>query len=174
MGSCNTQAASASLLPAPREVPGELTRAPRETHPVHDVLHRQPPAAQLIDPADEFEVLEYREIIVEAEALGHVADLAAYARRISDDVQPEAGSAAAVRRQQTAEHADRRRLAAAIGAEKAADLACGHLQIEPMNHPTRAKTLLQIAYVDNEFGHCPPPLATGRTSIGWPGLKRAA
>jgi hypothetical protein len=134
-------------------VPGELTRAPRETHPVHDVLHRQPPAAQLIDPADEFEVLEHCEIFVEAETLGHVADLTPNTWRIRDDVQPKTGSAAAVRRQQTAEHADRRRLAAAIGTQKATDLAGGHLQIQPIHHFVRAKALLQIAHIDDELGH---------------------
>src|SRR6516165_316843 len=115
------------LLPAAGEVPGKLVRPPGEAHPCHNVLHRLPAVACLIHSGDEIEVLEHREILVEAEALGHIADLSPNARRIRDDVQPEAGTSAAVRRQQTAEHADRRRLAAAVGAEEAADLADGDL-----------------------------------------------
>jgi hypothetical protein len=162
------------LLPAARKVSGELVRPPGQTHSRHHILHRLPAVAHPIDPGDEIEVLEHREILVEAEALGHVTDLTANAGRIRDDVQPETGSAAAVRRQQTAEHADRRRFAAAIGAEEAADLARGRLQIQAMHDFVRAKAFLQIAHIDDEVGHCPAPAPIGRTSIGWPALKRTA
>src|SRR5215472_5856035 len=131
----------------------KLVRAPSEAHSLHDLLNRLPAVAQLVDAGDEVEVLEHCEILVEAETLGHVADLTPNTRRIRDDVQPETGSAAAVRRQQTAEHADRRRLAAAIGTKKATDLAGGHLQIQPMHNPVRAEALLQIAHIDDELGH---------------------
>jgi hypothetical protein len=134
-------------------VSGELVRSPGQTHSRYHILHRLPAVAHLIDPGDEIEVFKHREILVEAEALGHITDLSPNARRIRDNVQPETGSAAAVRRQQTAEHADRRRFAAAIGAEEAADLACGHLQIQAMHDFMCAKAFLQVAHVDDEVSH---------------------
>src|SRR5262249_10023249 len=131
----------------------KLVRAPSEAHSLHDLLNRLPAVAELIDAGGEGEGLGHCEIFGEAETLGHVADLTPNTRRIRDDVQPETGSATTVRRQQTAEHTDRRRLAAAIGAKKAADLTGGHLQIQPMHNPVRAEALLQIAHIDDELGH---------------------
>src|SRR6516165_9138147 len=69
------------LLPAAGEVPGKLVRAPSEAHSLHDLLNRLPAVAQLIDAGDEVEVLEHCEIFVEAETLGHVADLTPNTRR---------------------------------------------------------------------------------------------
>src|SRR5216683_3730145 len=142
--------------------------------------------AHAVDAGDEIEVLEHGEILVETEPLGHVADLAADPRSVADDVHAEAGPGAAIRRQQAAEQPDRRRLAAAIGAEEAADLATGDLQVEVLDDLARAETLAQAAHVDDEAAqlavthsgvtHCGPALpgAAGRTSTGWPGLSCAA
>ena len=174
-----------ALLPAAGELPGELAAPVGETHARADVLHRLPRARHLIDVGDEIEVLLHREVLVEAELLRHVSDLAADARGVADDVVAEAGAAAAVGHQQAAQHADGRRLAAAVGAEKAADLALRDLEIEPVDHAPRAEALAQPVDVDDEPGHRPiravllacavctgPPF--GCTPIGWPGLIRAA
>ena len=108
-------------------MPGKLVCSPGEAHPCHHVLHRPPTISHLIDAADKIEVFEHRKILVQAEALCHVADLTLDPGGIGYDVEAETGSSAAVRRQQTAKHADRCRLAAAIGAEEATHLARRHL-----------------------------------------------
>ena len=78
---------------------------------------------------DEIEILEDREVLVKAKFLRHVTDVAPDVVRLLHDIEAQALARAAVGREQPAEHADRRRLAAAVGAEKAADLALGELQI---------------------------------------------
>ena len=105
--------------------------------------------------------------------------------RLADDVVAEAGAAAAVGDEQAAQHADGRRLAAAVGAEKPADLALRDLEVEPVDHAPRAEALAQPVDVDDELCHrpiravllacavCTRPLF-GRTAIGWPGLIRTA
>ena len=71
--------------------------------------------------------------------------------RVAEDVEAEAGAAAAIRRKQAAQHADRGRLAAAVGAEKAADLAASRPQRQALDDLARAVTLAQIVDVDHEF-----------------------
>ena len=87
-------------------------------------------------------------------------------------IEPEAGAAAAVRPDQAAQHADRGRLAAAVGAEKAADLARRHRKRQAVDDLARAVTLVQIVNVDDQFGGHGAGGPTGRTCTGWPGLSR--
>ena len=112
-----------ALLPAARERAGELVLAVGEAQPLERLGHPLAASVHGVDAGDEVEVLLDAEILVEAEALGHVADLALDRPRLLDDVVAEAGAAAPVGRQQAAQHADGRGLAAAVGAEEAADLA---------------------------------------------------
>ena len=123
-----------ALLPAARERAGELVRAVGEAEPLQRLGHPLAPPVQGVEAGDEVEVLPDGEILVEAEALGHVADLALDRPRLVDDVVAEAGAAAAVGRQQAAQHADGRGLAAAVGAEEAADLAALDLDAEVVDH----------------------------------------
>ncbi len=129
------------LLPAARQLARQLVAPVVEAHALHDLPHRRVAVRHLVDAGDEVEVLEHRQVLVEAEALRHVADLAADFVRLVDDVVAEALARAAVRLEQAAQHADRRRLAAAVRAEKAADLAFGDLQVEALDHLEVAETL---------------------------------
>ena len=74
-----------------------------------------------VEARDEFQVLAHREILVEAEALRHVADMALDLVGFGADVVAETGAAALVRGQQPAQHADGGGLARAVGAEEAVD-----------------------------------------------------
>ena len=67
---------------------------------------------------------------------------------VAQQVEAQACAAAAVRSQQTAQHADRGGLAAAVAAEEAADLAFRHLQGQPVDHLPRAEALAQVVHVD--------------------------
>ena len=107
----------------PERRAGELALAVGEAQPLERLGHPLAAPVHGVEAADEVEVLADREVLVEAEALGHVADLALDRPRLLDDVVAEAGAAARVGREQAAQHADGRGLAAAVGAEEAADLA---------------------------------------------------
>jgi hypothetical protein len=54
---------------------------------------------QAVDAGDEFEILAHRQVIVEAEALRHVADAGFDLGRVGADVVTETRAAALVRRQ---------------------------------------------------------------------------
>ena len=76
-----------------------------------------------VDAAEEPDVLIDGQLLVEREALRHVADAALDAFGIAADVDAVDRGRAARRLQQPAQHADRRGLAGAVAAEKAEDLA---------------------------------------------------
>ncbi len=175
-GSCRTQAASASrCFQPPESWPGELVAPVRQAHPVEDRAHRLAPVGQLVDAGDEVEVLVDRQILVQAEALRHVADLAADRVRLAEDVVAEAGPRAVVGLEQAAQHADGRGLAAAVGAEEAADLALGDPQVEALDHLEVAEALAQAAHVDDIGRHGAPGAgAAGVTVTGCPGLSSLA
>ena len=91
------------------------------------------------------------QVFPEAEALGHVPDLALDLLALGDHVVAEAGAAALVGAEQPAEHADERRLAAAVRAEEAADLAAADLQIDVIDDRAAAEALGHAAHVNREL-----------------------
>ena len=132
-------------------------------------LHRLATVVEFVDGGDEIQILGDRQVLVEAESLRHVADLQADPRRVADDVEPQTRAAAAVRLHQPAQHPDRGRLAAAVGAEKAADLARRHREREAVDDLARPITLVQVAHIDHQFASVigvPAAHRCGRTSIG--------
>src|SRR5208337_2499381 len=160
------------LFPAARELSRQLVAAVHEPHALHDLLDRRPAARHLVDAGDEVEVLEHRQVLVQAEALRHVADLTADFVRLSDDVVAEALARAAVGLEEPTEHADGRRLAAAVRPEKSADLALGDLQVEALDHLEVAEALAQSGDVDGVIAH--GVSMRGFTVTGWPGLRSGA
>jgi hypothetical protein len=127
------------LLPAAGEFAGELFFASRQPKPLDHVARGAACIAHTIEPGDEFQILPHRQILVQRKALRHVADLALDLVGVAADVVAETGALAAVGRQQAAEHADGRGLAASVGAEKAVDGAALHLHRQVMHHLTSAK-----------------------------------
>ena len=111
------------LLPATRELAGKLRLAAFESKPLDHRARRRCRVGDPVEARDEFQVLAHREILVEAEALRHVADVALDLVRLGADVVAEAGAAAFVRSEQPAQHPDGRGLARAVGAEEAIDFA---------------------------------------------------
>ena len=125
------------LLPAAGQLPGELVAPVGQAHALDDRRDRLAPVGHLVDPRDEIQVLDDGQVFVEAEPLRHVADLrggsAARSRRMSRPRQVPAPPSGV---EQAAQHADRRRLAAAVGAEEAADLARRDLQRRARRPPS--------------------------------------
>ena len=125
----------------------------------------------------ELQVLQDGEVLVEAEALRHVADVALDLLASRADVVAERRAAAAVRRQQPAQHAQRGGLAGAVGAEEAVDLAAldahgevahDHLAVEGLGEALRPRwrSAPLLAFT---CGHGSPLRAGCRaTETGWP------
>jgi hypothetical protein len=115
------------LLPAAGELAGKLLLAPRQADPLDHVARSTPRIREAVKPRDEFEILAHGQVLIQAETLGHVADLALDLVGVLQDVVAEAGALAAVGRQQAAEDADGRGLARTVRPEKAVNRAALHL-----------------------------------------------
>jgi hypothetical protein len=107
-------------------------------------------AAQAVDATEEAQVLAHAEVVVQAEALAHVADPALHGLGVARDVDAQDVGAAARRRQQTAQHPDRRRLARAVGPEEAEDLAFFDRERNPVHGGKRAEALAQVPELDGD------------------------
>src|SRR5262249_52017105 len=142
--------------PAARER-AALALAARELQP--PLLASRPPIARHpVDAGEEIEVLLDREVVVERELLGHVAELLPDVLRTQLTDLARQSHLARARRQQAAEHLDRGGLARPVGAEQSVDLAVAHLEIDALDRDEVAECLAQAARAD---GHrITGPLAT--------------
>src|SRR6266436_8195087 len=109
------------LFPATRELAGKLRLATLESEPLDHRTRRRRRVGNTIEACDEFQVLAHREILVEAEALRHVAHAALDLVCLGADVIAEAGAVTFVRREQPAQHPDGRGLARAVRTQEAID-----------------------------------------------------
>src|SRR5262245_48865181 len=122
-----------------------------------------------IDPADEFQVLAHREILVEAEALRHITYLTLDLVGFGADVVVEAGSSPLIRGQQPAQHTDGGRLARSIGTEKAEDRATLDLHGEISNDRTTVEFLRQSVDINDDVLRVHFPDSCGKVTVtGWP------
>src|SRR4029077_650182 len=87
-------------------------------------------ARQSVDVGEIVEVLRDRQIAVERELLRHVAETRTRAARGARQVDPRDAGITARWHEQHAEHAERRRLAGAVGPEQAVDLAGAHFEAD--------------------------------------------
>src|ERR1019366_5584366 len=83
--------------------------------------------------------------------LAHVADVGLDLLRLGPNVKSRHRSGAARRRQNPSQHADRGRLARAIRAEEAENLALLHFEADTVYGDEAAEALLQVLYDDGGF-----------------------
>ena len=140
------------LLPSARQRAGKLCSPGSETEAIERRFHCVVAFGHRVHPRDEVEVFFDRQIFVEAEALRHVADFPLDLRRVGANIVAKAGSLAGVGRQKPAQHADRRRLAAAVRTQKAEDLAALDANREIVDDGVPIEALGQAAHVDGGVG----------------------
>src|SRR5439155_18663354 len=119
----------------------------------------------------EFEILAHRKVLVEAEALRHVADVALDLARLRADVVAEAGALAFVRREQASQHADGRGLAGAVRTQKAIDRAALDLHRQVAHDLAPVERLGQTVHIDGDVGgHFDSPFTSALVSALVPTL----
>ena len=123
--------------------------------------------AQVVDAAVERDVLADGEVLVEREALAHVADVALDALGLAGDVVSGDGRAAGGGREQTGQHPDRGGLAGAVRAEEAEHLAGADVEGDAVDGGEGAEAARQIGDVDREVAAlmpraCLPARPSGR------------
>src|SRR5690606_19581085 len=162
-----------ALLPAARQRARELVLPIGQSESVERPVDIVAPRRELVEPRDEVEVLPDREVLVEREALRHVADLALDQVGLGPDIVAEHLAAAGIGAEQAADHPDRGRLAGTVRAEEADDLAALYAEVDMVDdHPT-VEALGQARHVDDRRAvhHLP---SASITSTGWPTLSRVA
>src|SRR5262249_6074122 len=122
-----------------------------EAEPLDAFAHALLAVLYRVHARHEIEVLADAQVLPEAEALRHVADLALDPFAVADHVEAKARPAAVVGAQQPAQHPDESGLAAAVRAEEAADLAAPHLQVDVIDDDAAAEALRHPLHVDREL-----------------------
>src|SRR5687767_9445026 len=112
-----------ALLPAAGKRAGKLVLQMSEPQSVERFGNVRGNGVQIVKLCDERQVLGNGEIFIVCEALGHIADIALYLPALGQNIVAEHGAASGIGGEQAADHADGRRLAGAVGAEEAHDLA---------------------------------------------------
>ena len=142
------------LLPPARERPGPRAAVGDEPGVVE---HRREPGAPATPPepedlGGEVEVLLDREILVEREVLGHVADRGAQALGVARHAVAEHLRRAGGRLEEPHQHAHERRLARAVRPEAAEDLAPPHGEVDAVDGDARAEAAREPAGQDRDRG----------------------
>ena len=100
---------------------------------------------------NEAQILANGQIFPERETLRHVPDLALDRLGFADDVVAETRALAAVGCKEPADHANRCGLAAAVGTEKAEDLAAPYVEREVLDDVLVAEMLVEAAHIDDRI-----------------------
>src|SRR5262245_45587203 len=158
-----------ALLPPAGEFGRKLSFPPREAKSFNRGARRSDRMIDSIDPSDEFQVLAYREVLVEAETLRHIADLAFDLVSFGANVVTEAGSRSLIRSEQTAQHTNGGRLARPVWAQEAVDCPALHLHGQISDHSTTIELFGKAVDIDDDVvrvhlcGSC-----ASVTVTGWP------
>src|SRR5262249_21882898 len=137
-----------------------------------------PPPLDAVELREEAQVLQAAHARVEVLVGEHQVDQRPDARPLPRDVEAEDGGAAAARSRAAAEDADRRRLAGAVVAEQAEDLALGDVERDAVERLHLAVAFVESGESDRWLGvgH-PGPRTTADRACGrgprrWPGCRR--
>ena len=120
---------------------------------------------QPLEPAEEAQVLASREVGVDGQVLGHVADGGLGLGGVDVDRLPGHGDLAAVALEQAADHRDGGGLAGAVGTQQAVGLAAGDVEADAVDGDPFAVALAQVATHEQrlDLGH-PSPSRLGVAS----------
>jgi hypothetical protein len=105
---------------------------------------------QAVRPAIESKILQHRQVIVQTEALRHIADARPDFRRVFDHRDAQDFHCPGGRSQQPEHHADGGRLAGAVGAQETEDLPTSDLEVDPRHGSEVAEAFGQATSYDGE------------------------
>src|SRR5438552_18168322 len=117
---------SETLFPPARKLAGELVFAFRQPELLDAFTHGLSPILHVIHARDKIEIFLNGQILPETESLCHVADFPFDCLAFGDYVVTQDPAGSVVSAKQSAKHAQKRGLAAAVWAEEPVDFARGH------------------------------------------------
>ena len=138
------------FLPA-RETAREHIRFLRELHAHEHFLRACAPlrAREAVESAVEHHILAHRHIRIEAEPLGHIAERLTCALRMRRRVTAEHERCAARRREDAADHADRRGLSRAVRSDESVDCTARHGEVQMIDGGVVTKDTREIMRYDH-------------------------
>ena len=151
-------------------------RKPVAAHRLGDAAGEPRPPEAVAAP-EVAQVLLDRELVVEGELLGDVADLGAHLGLGLAKIPAHDLDLSARRRKKAAEHAEGRGLARAVGPEQAEDLSALHVKGRVSDRHEAAERARKIARADRHVARIKPPRIVGvgrcgRGVVGAHGLHR--
>ena len=157
-----------ALLPAARERAGDLVAPVGEPALSQHLLHAGGADARghAVQSGVEAQILVHREILVEAEALGHVADALLDPLGLGGHVVAHHRAVAAAGIEDSAQHADGGRLAGAVGAQHAEDLTAVHAQRDVLHRDEVAEAARKVLRHDDRVAFSGALRAHRRASAG--------
>ena len=132
-------------------MPASWLAARGHAEPFQAFFHGGLALRHAVNVRDEIQIFLDGQVFVEAEPLRHVADVLLDLAGIAADVEAQTASAAAVGREQTAEHPQKRRFAAAVRAEKTVNLPAPHLHGNVVHDRAVAEPLRDALHVNHEI-----------------------
>src|SRR5690242_13393638 len=141
---------SETLLPSPGQFAGQLVAPFGEAEPLKRVTHCFPAVRHGIHARHKIQVFMNTQIFIKTESLRHIPDLALDGLALSDHVIAKTCSAACICPEQSAQHTDKRRLAASVRPKEPTDLSCANLEIDVIHRHVIAKPLRHASNVDGK------------------------
>jgi hypothetical protein len=150
-----------ALFPATRERPGELAPAAAEARALeHGGDARLAAGARHpVNAGVKAQIFLDAQVLVQAEALGHVADALLHALGVALDVEADDAALAARRVEDAAEHADGRGLSGAVRPEHAEDFTGVHRERDIAHRYQLAEAARQLLGDDDGLAHRTPGFA---------------
>ena len=140
-----------SLFPSPGKLTRELLPAFRQPEFFDAFPHRLSAILHAIHARDEIEIFFNAQVLPETEPLRHVTDLALDRFAFSDHVVAKNFPASVIGPEQSAQHAQKRGLAAAVWSEETEDLAGTHRKIDMIHRGQLTKPLRHSTHLDDIF-----------------------
>jgi hypothetical protein len=138
------------LFPAAGQSSGELLATLDHAEAFQTFFHGGFALRDFVKARDEIQILLDAQILVERKLLRHVADVFFDLGALRAKIETEATAFAAIGLEQTAEHPQESRLAAAVRAEKTINLAGMNLHRDVIDHRAVAEFFRDVAHVNDE------------------------
>src|SRR5882672_10587176 len=164
------QASATRCFQPPESVPGDLVAAASQPDLAQHLLDKGGADASrdAVQPGVEAQVLVHGEVLVQAEALGHVADALLDPLRLGGEVVAHHRPAAAAGVEDPAQHADGGRLAGAVRPQHSEDLAVVDAERDVLDGDELAEAAGELLGDDDRVGSGGGFRgAHRRASLGW-------
>src|SRR5664280_549960 len=140
------------LFPAAGQFTGQLFAAFNHAEPLQAFFNGGFSFRHAVNACDKIQIFLDGQILVKTEPLRHVTDVLFDFGTLLAKIETETASFAAVRLEQTAEHPQKSRLAAAVRAEKTVNLAVTNLHGDVVDDDAVAEFFRDTVNVNDEFG----------------------